>query len=648
MPKLTVKLPDGSPLELEAGATGADAAAAIGPRLAADALGIKVDGGLRDLGAELPDGAEIAIVTARSKGDEADDALWLIRHDAAHVMATAVVDLWPGTKVSIGPPIADGFYYDFEFPDGEGPSEGDLERIEAAMREHIAADEPFERTDLPAGDAIERFRAEEQPYKVELIEDLVRDDGTESVSLYRNGPFTDLCKGPHAPSTGRIKAFKLNSIAGAYWRGDESRQMLTRIYGTAFHSQADLDEHVARLEAARENDHRRLGPELGLFRFREESPGMPFWLPNGTVLLRLIEAEVQAQLRKRGYVEIKTPAVLDEELWHRSGHWDNYRENMYFVEPSHEGDHERRFALKPMNCPGACLVFGSERHSYRDLPLRMAEFGHVYRYEREGVLHGLLRVRSFTQDDAHVYCTLDQIVAEVDSMCEMIDELYARFGFEPARVELSTRPEKSIGDDEQWERAEAALAEALEGQGREYDLNPGDGAFYGPKIDFHVTDALGRSWQLGTVQVDFQMPERFELSYQGEDNADHRPVMIHRACIGSMERFAGILIEHYGGRFPAWLAPVQAIVLPVSDPHNAYGRGLADELTAAGVRVRVDDRSESVGRKIRDAELAKVPFMLVVGEREEADGTASVRAHDRGDLGPVATGGIAAVIDSAD
>jgi threonyl-tRNA synthetase len=634
--KTTVKLPDGSPLELEPGATGADAAAAIGPRLAADALGVKVDGELRDLGAELPGGAAIAIVTAKSEGADADDGLWLIRHDAAHVMATAVVELWPGTKVSIGPPIADGFYYDFEFPDGEGPTEADLERIEVAMREHIAADEPFERTELPAAEAIERFEAEGQPYKVELISDLVAQDGTETVSLYRNGPFTDLCKGPHAPSTGRIKAFKLNSIAGAYWRGDESRQMLTRIYGTAFHSQADLDEHVAKLEAARENDHRRLGPELGLFRFREEAPGMPFWLPNGTVLLRLIEAEVQAQLRKRGYVEVKTPEVLDEELWHRSGHWDNYRENMYFVEPSERAEGERRFALKPMNCPGACLVFGSERHSYRDLPLRLAEFGHVYRYEREGVLHGLLRVRSFTQDDAHVYCTLDQLVAEVDSMCEMIDELYARFGFEAPRVELSTRPEKSIGADEHWERAEAALAEALEGQGREYELNPGDGAFYGPKIDFHVTDALGRSWQLGTVQVDFQMPERFELSYQGEDNADHRPVMIHRACIGSMERFAGILIEHYGGRFPAWLAPVQAAVLPVADRHVDYARAVAAELRTDGVRVRVDERSESVGRKIRDAELAKLPLMLVVGDREQEDRTASVRSHDRGDTGAVA------------
>jgi threonyl-tRNA synthetase len=641
MPQLTVKLPDGSPLELAEGATGADAAAAIGPRLAKDALGIKVDGELRDLSSELPEGAEISVVTAKSKGEDAGDALWLIRHDAAHVMATAVVDLWPGTKVSIGPPIDTGFYYDFEFPEGEGPSEADLERIEAAMREHIVADEPFEHSEISATEAVERFRASDQPYKVELIEDLIRDEGVETVSLYRNGPFTDLCRGPHAPSTGRIKAFKLNSIAGAYWRGDETRQMLTRIYGTAFHSQADLDEHVERLELARENDHRRLGPELDLFRLREESPGMPFWLPNGTVLWRLVEREVRDQLAKRGYAEIRTPAILDEDLWHRSGHWDNYAENMYFVD---SGD--RRYALKPMNCPGACLTFGSDRHSYRDLPLRLAEFGTVYRNEREGVLHGLLRVRAFTQDDAHVYCTLDQITDEVNSICEGIDELYSRFGFDDVRVELSTRPEKSIGSEEQWNQAETALEEALRSQDRHYVLNPGDGAFYGPKIDFHVTDALGRSWQLGTCQLDFQMPERFGLTYQGEDNAEHRPVMIHRALLGSMERFIGILIEHYGGRFPAWLAPVQVGVIPVSDQFLGYAREVDAELTAAGLRVRVDERSESVGRKIRDAELEKLPLMVVVGEREQAEGTVSVRSHDRGDLGAMASGEVPRLVAS--
>jgi threonyl-tRNA synthetase len=631
---ITVNLPDGSQLELPDGSTGADAAAAIGPRLAKDALGVRVDGELRDLSMALADGDEIEIVTSRS---DDPDALWLIRHDAAHVMATAVTELWPGTKVSIGPPVANGFYYDFEFPDGAGPSEADLERIEARMREHIAADEPFERSEVPAEEAIARFRAEDQPYKVELIEDLVRDEGVETVSLYRNGPFVDLCRGPHTPSTGRIAAFKLDSIAGAYWRGDETRQMLTRIYGTAFLSPADLRAHLERLERARQRDHRRLGPELELFTLRPEAPGMPFWLPQGTVLLGLIEGEVRKQLAKRGYVEIKTPQVLDEELWHRSGHWDNYRENMFFVEPSERDRDEatRRYALKPMNCPGACLVYASERRSYRDLPLRLAEFGLVSRYEREGVLHGLLRVRAFTQDDAHVYCTEDQLADEVDSICDAVDELHARFGFDEYRVELSTRPEKSIGTDEQWKRAEDALREALERQGRDYDVSPGEGTFYGPKIDFHITDALGRSWQCGTCQVDFQMPERFDLTYQGADNADHRPVMIHRALIGSMERFAGILIEHYGGRFPAWLAPTQAAILPVADRNNAYAAEVAADLRAAGLRVRVDDRSESMGRKICDAELAKLPFMIVVGDREQEAGAVALRAHEGGDLGSV-------------
>jgi threonyl-tRNA synthetase len=628
MAAIRVTLPDGSPLELPEGATGADAAAAIGAGLARAALALRADGQLRDLAAPLRDGERIEIVT-----DSDPQALELIRHDAAHVMATAVLELWPGTKVSIGPPIESGFYYDFEFPDGVKVSEAELGQVEEAMARHVAADEPFERRELAAEEAIELFRGQGQDYKVELIEDLVRDEGVRTVSLYRNGPFEDLCRGPHAPSTGRIGAFKLTSVAGAYWRGDESRQMLTRIYGTAFFSKQELEQHLERIEQARARDHRRLGPQLNLFMLREEAPGMPFWLPDGTVLLAIIEAELQKQLRKRGYVEIKTPRVLDEELWHRSGHWDNYRENMFFAEPSqHEGEH-RRFALKPMNCPGACLVFASGQHSYRDLPLRLAEFGDVSRYEREGVLHGLLRVRAFTQDDAHVYCTLDQVTDEVDAICTAIDQLYDRFGFDEVRVELSTRPDKSIGTDEQWKAAEAALQEALERQGREYDISPGEGTFYGPKIDFHVTDTLGRSWQLGTCQLDFQMPERFDLTYQGEDNAEHRPVMIHRALLGSIERFAGILIEHYGGRFPIWLAPVQAGILPVADRHAGYAHRLAGRLTEAGFRVRVDERSESVGRKIRDAELAKLPLMIVVGDREQDQGTASVRSHERGDLG---------------
>jgi threonyl-tRNA synthetase len=567
---------------------------------------------------------------AKSDGDD----LQTLRHDAAHVMATAVLELWPEAKISIGPPIEDGFYYDFEFPDGERPGEEDLARIEERMRAHVEADEPFERRELPVGEAIEKFRAEGQPYKVELIEDLARDEGVQTVSLYRNGPFEDLCRGPHGPSTGRIEAFKLNSLAGAYWRGDETRQMLTRIYGTAFFTRDELDRHLDRLEQARARDHRKLGPELGLFVLREEAPGMPFWLPDGTVLLRSIEAEVRQQLDRRGYVEIKTPQILDVELWHRSGHYDNYRENMFFAEPEErERGGERRFAVKPMNCPGACLVFASERHSYRELPLRLAEFGLVSRFEREGVLHGLLRVRAFTQDDAHVFCTLDQVTDEVDAICEAIDELYARFGFEEVRVELSTRPDKSIGTDEEWERAESSLREALERQGREYEVSPGEGTFYGPKIDFHITDALGRSWQCGTCQLDFQMPERFELAYAGSDNEPHRPVMIHRALLGSMERFAGILIEHHAGRFPLWLAPLQALVLPVADRHNEYAERVAGELAAVGVRARVDARSESVGKKIRDAELARAPYMLVVGDREQDAESASVRHHGDGDLG---------------
>jgi threonyl-tRNA synthetase len=626
--KITVKLPDGTPLELPGEASGADAAAAIGPGLAKAALAIRVDGDLRDLTAPLPDGAEIAIVTDRDP-----DGLELIRHDAAHVMAEAVQELFPGTKVTIGPAIENGFYYDFDFPDEVKITDSDLEKIEATMRAHIKADEEFSRRDVPVAEAIEIFRAQGEDYKVELIEDLIENEGVETVSLYRNGPFEDLCRGPHGPSTGRIKAIKLSSLAGAYWRGDEKRQMLTRIYGTAFFSKKDLEAHLERIEQAKARDHRRLGPQLGLFMLREEAPGMPFWLPNGTTLLHLIENEVQAQLRKRGYQEIATPQVLDEELWHRSGHWENYRDDMYFMEVD-----ERRFALRPMNCPGACLVFGAERHSYRELPLRLAEFGRVSRNEREGVLHGLLRVRAFTQDDAHVYCTEEQITDEVADICEAIDELYARFGFEDVRVELSTQPEKSMGTEEQWRKAEAALTEALERQGREYELNPGDGAFYGPKIDFHVTDALGRSWQCGTCQLDFQMPERFELSYIGADDAPHTPVMIHRALLGSMERFAGILIEHYAGRFPVWLAPVQAIVLPVSDRHNSYAGRVAAELREAGVRVGLDERTESVGKKIRDAELGRYPYMLVVGDREAEAGAVAVRSHEDGEQGamPVA------------
>jgi threonyl-tRNA synthetase len=635
--KVLVTLPDGKPLELPPGATGADAAMAIGPGLAKAALAIKVDGELKDLDAPLPEGgAEVAIVTERDP-----EGLELIRHDAAHVMAEAVTELYPGVKVTIGPAIENGFYYDFEFPEGVRITEEDLPKIEAEMRKHIKADEHFSRRDIPVGEAIEIFKAQDQSFKVELIEDLVKNEGVETVSLYRNGDFEDLCRGPHSPGTARIKAIKLSSVAGAYWRGDEKREQLTRIYGTAFFSKKDLEAYLERIAEAEARDHRRLGPELDLFMLRPEAPGMPFWLPNGTTLLHLIEDQVREQLRKRGYVEIATPQVLDEALWHRSGHWDNYKDEMYFMQ-----DEDRNYALRPMNCPGACLVYGSDRHSYRELPLRLAEFGRVSRNEREGVLHGLLRVRAFTQDDAHVYCTEDQITDEVASICEAIDELYARFGFEDVKVELSTRPDKSMGTEEQWAKAEAALAEALDSQGREYELNPGDGAFYGPKIDFHVTDALGRSWQCGTCQLDFQMPENFDLTFTGADDDAHRPVMIHRALLGSMERFAGILIEHYAGRFPTWLAPVQAIVLPIADRHNDYARRAHDELRDLGVRVALDDRSESIGRKIRDAEMGRYPYMLVVGDREQEGGAVAVRSHTEGDVGAMPIGDFAARVES--
>ena len=624
---MKVFLPNGDPLELPDGATGADGARAIGEGLARAALATRRNGDLRDLAAPLEDGQRLEVVTQRD-----DEALELIRHDAAHVLATAVVELWPGTKVSIGPPIADGFYYDFEFPAGVKVSDADFERIEATMRRHVKADEPFVRTDVTVGEALERFVREEQPYKVELIEDLVREQRVETLSLYRNGPFTDLCRGPHGPSTKRIRAFKLLSVAGAYWRGDASRPMLTRIYGTAFFSKEDLDAHLERVEQARLRDHRRLGRELGLFMFSELAPGMPLWLPNGMAVWNALTELWLAENVARGYEIVKTPILYDVELFRSSGHWDVYRENMYFTDVE-----DRPMGLKPMNCPAHTQIYASERRSYRDLPVRLAEQGLVHRHEPSGTLHGLLRVRSITQDDAHIFCTEEQIADEVNRCLDFGYAIYDTFGFEP-RLELSTRPEKRVGTEDMWDRAEAALEAALRQRGADYELNPGDGAFYGPKIDLHMTDAIGRSWQLGTVQLDYFMPERFGLVYTGADNAEHRPAMIHRALMGSFERFIGILIEHYAGEFPLWLVPVQAVVLPIADRHAAYGGRVASDLRGAGLRVEVDDRTESVGRKIRDAELRKVPYMLVVGDAEEGEGRVALRRHREGDLGaqPVA------------
>ena len=618
---MKVTLPDGSPLELPDGATGADAARAIGEGLARAALGVRQNGDLRDLDAPLAEGP-VEIVTAKDP-----DALWLIRHDAAHVLATAVMELYPGVKISIGPPIDDGFYYDFEFPEGVTVGEDDLERIEEKMREHIAADEHFERTDIPVEEAIERFRDEAQDYKVELIEDLVRDEGVKTVSLYRNGPFTDLCRGPHGPGTKRIKAFKLTNVAGAYWRGDSARQMLTRIYGTAFLSKEDLEAHIKRLEEARARDHRKLGRELGLFMLSDLSPGSPFWLPHGTHIWNELTRLWRSANVERGYTEVRTPILYDVDLWKQSGHWHVYRDHMYFTDV--EG---REMGLKPMNCPAHVQIYKNELRSYRDLPLRLAEQGLVHRHEPSGTLHGLLRVRHITQDDGHVFCTEDQIEEEALRCLDFGFYIYEQFGLKP-RLELSTRPEKRVGTEEMWDKAEDALRRTLEANGLEYDLNEGDGAFYGPKIDAHITDAIGRSWQLGTVQVDYYMPEQFGLTYTGADNAEHRPVMVHRALMGSFERFIGILIEHYAGEFPLWLAPVQAMVLPIADRHVDYAREASAELRGAGLRVEIDERSESIGKKIREAEVLKVPYMLVVGDAEQEGRAVAVRRHREGDQG---------------
>ena len=622
MRPVNVTLPDGRELELEDGATGADAAAAIGAGLARAALAVRQDGEVRDLARPLRPGEPLEILTPKSDG-----ALEVIRHDAAHVLATAVMELYPGVKISIGPPIDNGFYYDFEFPPGVTVSDADFERIEQRMREHIDADEPFVREDVSVQEALERFRAEGQDYKVELIEDLVRNEGVETVSLYTNGPFTDLCRGPHAPSTKRIKAFKLQSVAGAYWRGDARRQQLTRIYGTAFFSREQLAEHLERLEQARARDHRRLGRELGLFLFSELSPGSPFWQPPGMAIWNELSRLWREENRRRGYREVKTPILYDVDLFKQSGHWDTYRENMYFTDVE-----DRPMGLKPMNCPAHIQLFSSERRSYRELPIRYSEQGLVHRHEPSGTLHGLMRVRHITQDDAHIFCTEEQIRDEVVGCLEFGFFLYDLFGFEP-RLELSTRPEKRIGADEMWDRAEAALQDALDARGLSYEVNEGDGAFYGPKIDLHMTDSIGRSWQLGTVQLDHSMPERFDLAYTAADDAERRPVMIHRALLGSFERFIGILVEHYAGEFPVWLAPVQAVVLPIADRHAEAAAGVLDALSQAGLRAELDERTESVGRKIRDAELRKIPYMLVVGDREAQDGTVAVRRHRRGDTG---------------
>jgi threonyl-tRNA synthetase len=614
---MRVELPDGTPLELADGASGLDAAAAIGPRLAQAAVAVGVGDEVRDLRLPLSDGEHVRILTDRDP-----EALAVLRHSTAHVMAEAVLHLWPDTKVAIGPAIADGFYYDFEF--SQPISSDDLERIEQEMRRILSSEHPFQRQDgVDKAEILARFEQERQPYKLELARDLP--DG--EISLYTQDGFEDLCRGPHLQTTKPIKAFRLLSTAGAYWRGNSDNTMLTRIYGTAFFSQKDLDAHLERIEEAKRRDHRRLGRDLDLFHFSDNSPGSPYWHPRGMVIWTELTKLWRELNGERGYLEVRTPIIYNVDVWKRSGHWEVYRENMYFTEVE-----AGEFGLKPMNCPGHIDIYADQRRSYRDLPLRLTEQGLVHRHEPSGTLHGLLRVRHITQDDAHIFCTHDQIEDEVIGCLELATVIYDTFDLE-MRVELSTRPEKRIGDDGLWDEAEGALERALARAGVAYELNPGDGAFYGPKIDLHMTDSIGRSWQMGTIQLDFQMPERFDITYTGEDNAEHRPAMVHRALMGAFERFIGILIEHYAGAFPTWLAPLQVAVVPVADRHNAYAESVVADLRGAGLRAEADLRSESVGKKIAENEHLRLPCILVVGDREAEAGTVSVRRRGQGDLG---------------
>ena len=554
--------------------------------------------------------------------EEAKDELRAIRHTASHVLAQAVKRLYPETKLAIGPAIDDGFYYDFDREGGFTPD--DLEKLEAEMKKIVKENLALKPFVLPRDEAIKFMQEKGEPYKVELIEDLPEG---ETISFYQQGDFVDLCAGPHILYTKGIKAFKLTSIAGAYWRGSEKNKMLTRIYGTAFAKKEDLEAYLTMMEEAKKRDHRKLGKELGLFMFAEEGPGFPFFLPKGMTLKNtLIDYWREIHLRE-GYQEVSTPVILSRKLWETSGHWDHYKENMYTTVIDDED-----YAIKPMNCPGGMLVYKSQPRSYRDLPLRVGELGLVHRHEKSGQLHGLMRVRCFTQDDAHIFMTQDQITDEIKGVTRLINEVYSQFGFDYL-VELSTRPEDSMGSDEDWEMATNGLRNALDEMGLKYIVNEGDGAFYGPKIDFHLRDSIGRTWQCGTIQLDFQLPQRFEAEYVAEDGTKKRPIMIHRVCFGSIERFIGILIEHFAGKFPVWLAPVQVKVIPVSEKSMEYAQGVYDQLKAAGIRTELDRKDEKVGYKIRQAQLEKVPFMLVLGEKEAAEGKITVRSRDKGDLG---------------
>lgn len=615
--KIKVTLPDGNAREYPAGISLMEIAKDISPRLAREALAAKVDGQLVDMGRSLEGDATVAFLTF---GDE--EGRQVYRHSTSHVMAQATQKLFPGIKLAIGPAIADGFYYDFDTREPFVPE--DLAKIEKEMEAIIKADLPFERAALSRPEALDMFKKAGQDYKVELIEDLPED---VPLSIYRQGDFVDLCMGPHLPSTGSLKSVKLMSVAGAYWRGSEKNKMLQRIYGTSFPKRSMLDEHLFRIEEAKRRDHRKLGAELDLFSIQDEGPGFPFFHPKGMIVRNELEKYWREEHKKRGYQEIRTPIILSRSLWEQSGHWDHYRENMYFTKID-EGD----YAVKPMNCPGGIMVYKRKPHSYRELPIRMAELGLVHRHELSGVLHGLMRVRCFTQDDAHIFMLPSQVKEEIIGVINLEDDLYKMFGFD-YHLELSTRPENSIGSDEIWELATDALRDALDTKGLKYKVNEGDGAFYGPKIDFHLKDSIGRTWQCGTIQLDFVMPEKFDLNYVGEDGQKHRPVMIHRVVFGSLERFIGILIEHFAGAFPAWLAPVQAIVIPITERHVPYALEIEKSLDQKGIRVEIDSRNEKINYKIREAQTQKIPYMLVVGDKEADQGSVAVRHRSQGDLG---------------
>ncbi len=615
---LSLHLPDGSIRQLPEGTTGADLARSIGPRLLEAALGVRVDGALQDLSRHLPNGAQVSIITGKDA-----EGLDILRHSAAHLLAQAVKRLFPQAKVGIGPVIEDGFYYDFQVEPFFTPE--DLVALEAEMKRLAEADLPLVREELSREGAVSRFADLGEPLKAELASELPEG---EVITGYRQGDFFDLCRGPHVPSTGKLKAFKLLNTAAAYWKGSEKNAQLCRIYGTAFATQKELDEHLARLEEARARDHRKLGKELGLFSFHPEAPASPFFHAKGAVVYNELLNYLRSLYRRRGYQEVITPQALDVAMWKTSGHYEKYKDNMYFTEVD-----EREYALKPMNCPTHCLIYNTARPSYRELPIRYADFGRIHRYERSGVTQGLTRVRTFCQDDGHIVCTPEQMKPEMASFFAFLREVYATFGFTEVRVALSTRPEKRLGSDEVWDEAENALAEALQEAGMAYHINPGEGAFYGPKIEFQVLDALRRPWQLGTLQVDYSMPARFGMKYVRADGSEATPVMLHRAILGSLERFMGILIEHCAGAFPLWLAPVQVAVLPITDRANAYAQAIQEKALDLDIRVELDLRNEKVNAKIRDAQLQQIPYMLVLGDREMAEGTVSLRHRRDGNLG---------------